>query len=171
MLTAEQQARVVIDQLLTAAGWAERPVKPAQPRCDWRGKPDFETTLDELDRSVQTPDQMSTIARALRGKWRTDLFPQREELPKTLVFAKDDNHAEAIVSILREEWGRSNEFAQKITYRTTGETPENLIKAFRTSYYPRVAVTVDMIATGTGGKALRRLPSRNRWGLTGRRCS
>ena len=42
-----------------------------------------------------------------------------------------------------------NEFAQKITYRTTGDKPEDLIKAFRTSYYPRIAVTVDMIATGT----------------------
>jgi hypothetical protein len=59
-----------------------------------------------------------------------------------LVFAKDDNHAEAIVGILREEWGRGNEFAQKITYRTTGSKPEELIKAFRTSYYPRIAVTV-----------------------------
>jgi len=85
----------------------------------------------------------------LRDRWRTDLFPQREELPKTLVFAKDDNHAEKIVEILREEFGRGNEFAQKITYRTTGESAENLIKAFRISYYPRIAVTVDMIATGT----------------------
>jgi len=72
-----------------------------------------------------------------------------DSLPKTLVLAKDDNHAEAIVQILREEFGRGNEFAQKITYRTTGDIPENLINAFRTSYYPRIAVTVDMITTGT----------------------
>jgi len=77
------------------------------------------------------------------------MFPQRTELPKTLVFAKDDNHAEAIVQIIREEFGKGNEFAQKITYRSTGDTPENLIRAFRSSYYPRIAVTVDMIATGT----------------------
>ncbi|WP_366944592.1 DEAD/DEAH box helicase family protein [Accumulibacter sp.] len=110
---------------------------------------DFEYAPEELDRSVQTPDQIRTIARTLRDRWQSDLFPQRQELPKTLVFAKDDNHAEAIVGILREEWGRGNEFAQKITYRTTGSKPEELIKAFRTSYYPRIAVTVDMIATGT----------------------
>jgi type I restriction enzyme R subunit len=109
----------------------------------------FEYAPEELDRSVQTPDQIRTVARTLRDRWQTDLFPQRQELPKTLVFAKDDNHAEAIVTTLREEWGRGNEFAQKITYRTTGAKPEELIKAFRTSYYPRVAVTVDMIATGT----------------------
>ena len=98
---------------------------------------------------MQTPDQIRAIARTLRDRWQSDLFPQRQELPKTLVFAKDDNHAEAIVGILREEFSRGNEFAQKITYRTTGAKPEELIKAFRTSYYPRIAVTVDMIATGT----------------------
>lgn len=132
-----------------AGYWVQVLDKPTRARRDWQLDDDFEYAPEELDRSVQTPDQIRTIARTLRDKWRTDLFPQREELPKTLVFAKDDNHAEAIVTTLREEWGRGNEFAQKITYRTTGETPENLIKAFRTSYYPRVAVTVDMIATGT----------------------
>lgn len=104
---------------------------------------------EELDRSVQTPDQIRTIARTLRDKWKTDLFPQREALPKTLVFAKDDNHAEEIVRIWREEFGGPGESIQKITYRTTGAKPEALIKAFRTSYHPRIAVTVDMIATGT----------------------
>jgi type I restriction enzyme R subunit len=132
-----------------AGYWVQVLDKPTRARRDWQLDDDFEYAPEELDRSVQTPDQIRTIARTLRDKWRTDLFPQREELPKTLVFAKDDNHAEAIVTTLREEWGRGNEFAQKITYRTTGETPETLIKAFRTSYYPRIAVTVDMIATGS----------------------
>jgi type I restriction enzyme R subunit len=110
---------------------------------------DFEYAPEELDHSAQTPDQIRTVVHTLRDRRQTDLFPQRQELPKTLVFAKDDNHAEAIVTILREEWGRGNEFAQQITYRTTGAKPEELIKAFRTGYYPRSAVTVDMIATGT----------------------
>jgi len=132
-----------------AGYWLQVLDKPTRARRDWQLDDDFEYAPEELDRNVQTPDQIRTIARTLRDRWQSDLFPQRRELPKTLVFAKDDNHAEAIVSILREEWGRGNEFAQKITYRTTGETPENLIKAFRTSYYPRIAVTVDMIATGT----------------------
>jgi type I restriction enzyme R subunit len=132
-----------------AGYWLQVLDKPTRARRDWQLDDDFEYAPEELDRSVQTPDQIRTIARTLRDRWQTDLFPQRQELPKTLVFAKDDNHAEAIVSILREEWGRGNEFAQKITYRTTGSKPEELIKAFRTSYYPRIAVTVDMIATGT----------------------
>ena len=132
-----------------AGYWLQVLDKPTRARRDWQLDDDFEYASAELDRSVQTPDQIRTIARTLRDRWQSDLFPQRQELPKTLVFAKDDNHAEAIVGILREEFDRGNEFAQKITYRTTGSKPEDLIKAFRTSYYPRIAVTVDMIATGT----------------------
>ncbi|OOG51749.1 DEAD/DEAH box helicase family protein, partial [Polaromonas sp. C04] len=110
---------------------------------------DMAYDADALDRAVQTPDQIRTIARTFRDKLHTEIFPGRTEVPKTLVFAKDDNHAEKIVEILREEFGKGNDFAQKITYRTTGEKPENLISAFRNSYFPRIAVTVDMIATGT----------------------
>jgi type I restriction enzyme R subunit len=132
-----------------AGYWLQVMDKPTRSRRDWQLDDDFEYSPDELDRGVQTPDQIRTLVRTLRDRWKTELFPQREELPKTLVFAKDDNHAEAVVGIFRDEFGRGNEFAQKITYRTTGAKPEDLIKAFRTSYYPRVAVTVDMIATGT----------------------
>ena len=75
-------------------------------------------------------------------------------MPKTLIFAKDDAHAENIVEIVREEFGKGNDFAQKITYRTTGAKPKDLINEFRTSPMPRIAVTVDMIATGTDIKAV-----------------
>ena len=70
------------------------------------------------------------------------------------MFAKDDSHAEDIVKIIREEFNKGLEFCKKITYRTTGETPENLIASFRNSYNPRIAVTVDMISTGTDIKPL-----------------
>lgn len=110
---------------------------------------DFAYDPNQLDRDVVTPDQIRTIVRTFRDKLFSEIFPGRTEVPKTLIFAKDDNHAENIVEILREEFGKGNDFAQKITYRTTGATPKDLIKAFRNSYHPRVAVTVDMIATGT----------------------
>jgi type I restriction enzyme R subunit len=103
---------------------------------------------------VVAVDQIRTIVRTFRDKLYTEIFPGRTEVPKTLIFAKDDSHAEDIVRIVREEFGKGNEFAQKITYRTTGETPERLIAAFRNSYHPRFAVTVDMIATGTDIKPL-----------------
>src|SRR5699024_2006007 len=69
-------------------------------------------------------------------------------LPKTLVFAKDDNHAEEIVHIAREVFGEGNDFAKKITYRGDDD-PKSLINAFRNDPMPRIAVTVDMVATGT----------------------
>ncbi|MBK7333875.1 MAG: DEAD/DEAH box helicase family protein [Betaproteobacteria bacterium] len=106
-----------------AGYWLEVRDKATRARRDWQLDDDFEYAPEELDRSVQTPDQIRTIGRTLRDKWQVELFPQREELPKTLVFAKDDNHAEEIVDILRTEFGRGNEFAQKITYRTTGAKP------------------------------------------------
>jgi type I restriction enzyme R subunit len=107
---------------------------------------------EELDRKVTTPSQIRTLLNAYQDSL-PDLFPARHEVPKTLVFAKDDNHAEEIVRIAREVFGKGDDFCQKITYRTTGQ-PEDLISAFRTAYNPRIAVTVDMIATGTDIKPL-----------------
>jgi type I restriction enzyme R subunit len=115
---------------------------------------DFAYDPEQLDRDVVAPDQIRTIVRAFRDKLFSEIFPGRTEVPKTLIFAKSDSHAEDIVKIVREEFAKGNEFAQKITYRTTGETPERLIAAFRNSYHPRIAVTVDMIATGTDIKPL-----------------
>lgn len=82
-----------------AGYWLQVLDKPTRARRDWQLDDDFEYAPEELDRSVQTPDQIRTIGRTLRDRWRSDLFPQREALPKTLVFAKDDNHAEEIVRI------------------------------------------------------------------------
>lgn len=108
----------------------------------------LEYSAPDLDRSVVAPDQIRTIIGTFKEKL-PEIFPGREEVPKTLIFAKDDSHAEDIVTIAREEFGKGNEFCKKITYKTTGEKPEDLIASFRNSYYPRIAVSVDMIATGT----------------------
>jgi len=103
----------------------------------------------QLDRDVVAPDQIRTIIKTFRDKLFTEIFPGRKEVPKTLIFAKDDSHAEDIVHIIREEFGKGNEFCKKITYKTVGDKPEDLIASFRNSYNPRIAVTVDMISTGT----------------------
>ena len=117
---------------------------------------DEDLTYDaaQLDREVTAVSQIRTILQTYRDKLFTELFPGRSEVPKTLIFAKDDNHAEEIVRLAREEFGKGNDFCQKITYRTTGVKPEELIASFRNSYFPRIAVTVDMIATGTDIKPL-----------------
>ncbi|MDH5525437.1 MAG: DEAD/DEAH box helicase family protein [Desulfobulbaceae bacterium] len=115
---------------------------------------DFEYDPSKLDRDVVAPDQIRTIIKTFRDKVLTEIFPGREYVPKTLIFAKDDSHAEDIVKLVREEFGKGNDFAQKITYKTTGKKPEELIAEFRNSFNPRIAVTVDMIATGTDIKPL-----------------
>jgi type I restriction enzyme R subunit len=104
---------------------------------------------DSLDRDVVAKDQIRRVVRTFKERLPTEIFPGRAEVPKTLIYAKDDSHAEDIVEIVREEFGKGNEFCQKITYKTTGAKPEDLIQAFRNSFNPRIAVTVDMIATGT----------------------
>src|SRR5436309_132155 len=103
----------------------------------------------DLDRNVVAIDQIRLILQTFRGKVLKETFPDRTEVPKTLIFAKDDSHAEDIVKIVREEFGKGNDFCQKITYKVTGARPADLIQSFRNSYNPRIVVTVDLIATGT----------------------
>src|SRR5436309_8506216 len=104
----------------------------------------------DLDRNVVATDQIRLIVQTFRDKVLKETFPERTEaVPKTLIFAKDDSHAEDIVKIVREEFGKGNDFCQKITYKVTGAKPADLIQSFRNSYNPRIVVTVDLIATGT----------------------
>jgi type I restriction enzyme R subunit len=100
------------------------------------------------------PDQIRMIIKTFKERLFTEIFPGRKDVPKTLIYAKDDSHADDIVQIVREEFGKGNDFCQKITYKTTGVDTDDLIASFRNSYYPRIAVTVDMIATGTDIKPL-----------------
>ena len=106
-------------------------------------------TPNQLDREVVAEDQIRTVIQTFRGRLFTEIFPGRKDVPKTIIFAKDDSHADDIVRIVRQEFGKGNDFCQKITYKTTGVTPESLLTSFRNSYNPRIVVTVDMIATGT----------------------
>ncbi len=134
-------------------GWwvGRRDKRTRRERWEQLGE-DFDYDPDELDRQVTSKSQIRTILDTYRQSL-PELFPGRYETPKTLIFAKDDNHAEEIVRIAREVFGKGDDFCQKITYRATG-LPENLISAFRTAFNPRMAVTVDMIATGTDIKPL-----------------
>lgn len=134
------------------------------PKIDKRTRHKIYETLDEdlvynpnqLDRSVVSLNQIRTVLQAYKQNLFTTLFPEREPtwVPKTLIFAKDDNHAENIVRIAREVFEQGNDFCKKITYNVSGVKPEELIKEFRTSPQFRIAVTVDMIATGTDIKPL-----------------
>ena len=115
---------------------------------------DVKYGAETLDRAVVAQDQIRTVLETFRDRLFTEIFPGRTEVPKTLIFAKDDSHADDIVQIVREVFGRGDDFAAKITYKATGKRADELIKAFRNSYNPRIAVTVDMIATGTDVRPL-----------------
>ena len=126
----------------------------------------------QLDRSVLAPNQIRTVIQAFKDKCLPECFPNRnwqggsekahvdgsekahierkmEWVPKTLVFAKDDDHCDRIVDAVREVFDEGNAFCKKITYKIGKREAEESIKAFRTDPQFRIAVSVDMIATGT----------------------
>ena len=104
---------------------------------------------NQLDRDVVAEGQIRTVIQTFRDRLFTEIFPTRRDVPKTIIFAKDDSHADDIVRTVRQVFDKGNDFCQKITYKTTGAKPEDLLTSFRNSYNPRIVVTVDMIATGT----------------------
>jgi type I restriction enzyme R subunit len=119
----------------------------------WEQQDQDETyTGKELDNSVVNPDQILTVIRAFKDNWPT-MFPGRLEVPKTLIFAKTDSHADDIIQTVREEFDEGNAFCKKVTYKAEDD-PKSTLADFRNAYHPRIAVTVDMIATGTDVKPL-----------------
>jgi len=118
----------------------------------------------QLDRDIVNPSTIRNIIKEYKRVLKEEFYPERwigfsqrdgePEVPKTLIFAKTDGHAEDIVHIVREEFGEGNEFCKKITYKAVDEDPESILQQFRTAYNPRIAVTVDMIATGTDVKPI-----------------
>jgi type I restriction enzyme R subunit len=140
---------------------------------------DLTYTATQLDRDVVAESQIRTVLNQFRDRVLPEAFPGRAEVPKTLIFAKDDSHADDIVRLVREAFAEGNDFCQKITYRTgftkitrkvTNEdgtesevvewvktanlTPDEILANFRNSFFPRIAVTVDMISTGTDVKPI-----------------
>lgn len=133
---------------------------------------DVAYTAKQLNRDIVNPDQIRTVIRTFRDKL-PEIFPDRIDehgqfqVPKTLVFAMSDSHADDIIQCVREEFAEGNTFCKKVTYRVAqdrkdadgnvvekGEDPKSVLAQFRNAYYPRIAVTVDMIATGTDVKPL-----------------
>ena len=153
-------------------GLVERREKLTRARR-WSQQDEDETySVAKLDRDIVNPSQIRTVVRAFRQKL-PEIFPERTdaagayEVPKTLIFAKTDSHADDIINIVREEFGEGNAFCKKVTFKSDqdrldaagnvvepGESPKSVLSQFRNGYHPRIAVTVDMIATGTDVKPL-----------------
>ncbi|MDF1547323.1 MAG: type I restriction-modification enzyme R subunit C-terminal domain-containing protein [Bacteroidales bacterium] len=123
-------------------------------RRERRGQLDEDVSYSkkDLDKDVVNPSQIRNIIRAFKNKL-PEIFPGRKEVPKTLIFAKTDSHADDIIQIVREEFNEGNEFCKKITYKTE-EDPKSVLSQFRNAYNPRIAVTVAMVSVGTDVKPL-----------------
>ncbi|MDX6738700.1 DEAD/DEAH box helicase family protein [Actinocorallia sp. A-T 12471] len=120
---------------------------------------DFQYAGKDVGNRVLSLGQMRTVIQAFKDRLYTEIFPERSNVPenkrmvpKTLIFARNDEHAEEIVSVVRDIFGRGNDFCAKITHKA--KRPHELLAQFRNSATLRVAVTVDMIATGTDVKPL-----------------
>ena len=142
------------------AGWfIDRRDKLTREKRWQQEDEDTEYTKNDLDKKVVNPSQIRNIIKEFKRALKTKIYPNRidndgeYEVPKTLVFAKTDSHADDIIKIIREEFDEGNEFCKKVTYKID-EDPKSVLNRFRNAYFPRIAVTVDMIATGTDVKPL-----------------
>lgn len=151
---------------LKAKQQVERREKETRKRRWEQQDEDENYSAKQLDKEIVNPSQIRTVIKTFKESL-PDIFPGRDEIPKTLIFAKTDSHADDIIQIVREEFGEGNEFCKKVTYRAAkdrtdiegniiqvGEDPKSVLSQFRNDFNPRIAVTVDMIATGTDVKAL-----------------
>lgn len=122
---------------------------------------EYENNL--LDRSIVNRQQIRQVLETFKNSIYTDLYPEREKsweyVPKTLIFAKNDNHASEIVEAVKDVFKCEfpNEevpehFVQKITY--SSDDSNGLIRDLRNEKDFRIAVTVTLVATGTDVKPL-----------------
>lgn len=121
----------------------------------WESR-DEEISYDgkDLDNSVVNKSQIRVILQTFKENWKKwEYYKERKELPKTLIFAKNDSHADDIVALVKEVFNEGNDFCKKITFKSE-ENETTLLYAFRNEFNPRVAVTVNKIATGTDVKAI-----------------
>lgn len=113
---------------------------------------------DELDFEIESFNRQvitENFNRAVLEEIARDIDPENpEEQGKTLIFAVDDQHADMIVSILKEIYARTdvdNETIIKITGSVGGGNKKKVIEAirrFENNRYPSIVVTVDLLTTG-----------------------
>lgn len=149
---------------LKAKEWVDHRDRETRAKRWAQTEEDAAYSATDLDRSVVNPSQIRKVIEAMKTAVETSIFPSRKETPKTLIFAKTDSHADDIIRTVREVYGEGNAFCKKVTYRAgvdpetgkaiAGDDADSVVASFRNDYNPRIAVTVDMIATGTDVKPL-----------------
>ena len=149
---------------LKAREWIDHRDRETRAKRWAQTEEDMAYGATDLDKSVVNPSQIRNVIEAMKNAVETSIFPNRKETPKTLIFAKTDSHADDIIRTVREVYGEGNAFCKKVTYRAgtdpdtgqnvPGDDADSVLASFRNDYNPRIAVTVDMIATGTDVKLL-----------------
>ena len=149
---------------LKAREWIDHRDRETRAKRLAQTEEDMAYGATDLDKSVVNPSQIRNVIEAMKNAVETSIFPNRKETPKTLIFAKTDSHADDIIRTVREVYGEGNAFCKKVTYRAgtdpdtgqnvPGDDADSVLASFRNDYHPRIAVTVDMIATGTDVKPL-----------------
>ena len=138
---------------LKAKEWVDHRERTTRKKRWAKTEEDTTYSGKELDKSVVNVSQIRKVIQAMKTAVETQIFPARKETPKTLIFAKTDSHADDIINMVREVYGQGNAFCKKVTYRAKDDA-DAVLSSFRNDYNPRIAVTVDMIATGTDVKPL-----------------
>lgn len=109
----------------------------------------FEVT--DVEREITSPDSNRKIIQEF-AKYALEQEQELGRFPKTLIFADNDlsntSHADQLVDMCRDVFGRGDSFVQKITGSPTVDRPLTRIKEFRNRPEPHIVVTVDMLSTG-----------------------
>jgi type I restriction enzyme, R subunit len=116
-----------------------------------------ELLAPEIDRQWAAPDRDRKIMREV-AKYLLEQEADLRHFPKTLIFAHNDlphtSHADRLVDLLRDEFGRGDAFVSKITGNQNVDRPLQRIREFRNRQEPGIVVTVDMLSTGVDIPAL-----------------
>jgi type I restriction enzyme, R subunit len=115
----------------------------------------FDTS--DIERKVTSPDSNRKILEEIK-KYALAHEERTGRFPKTLIFAANDlphlSHADQLVRLCRDLFGRGDSFVQKITGSPTVDRPLQRIREFRNRPSPAIVVTVDMLSTGVDIPAL-----------------
>ena len=113
---------------------------------------------DELDFDVDSFNKqviVESFNRTVLEEIAKNIDPESpREQGKTLIYAVNDDHADMIVSILKDiytEYGVDNDAIMKITGSVANGNKKKIqeaIKRFKNEDYPSIVVTVDLLTTG-----------------------
>lgn len=110
-----------------------------------------ELPAPEIDERWTAPDRDRKIVQEV-ARYLGEQEAALKRFPKTLIFAHDDlphtSHADRLVDLFRDEFGRGDAFVQKITGNPSVDRPLQRIREFRNRPEPGIVVTVDMLSTG-----------------------